>query len=792
VKPARRIAGIVLLASAAAVFFATRVFVGFEGVRIKTVRQPTPAVDGQIALHLADDKFRALAIPVALVARIRNDSSAPQEIVFHVDGHRVCAATIPANAARRVDCAIKSGWPVQPDHDLSVAGARVPWTLDYLELATHHGHSTGYFQGLVLPADSHLFDRPSRFWIAFVWIALALLLLLEPRGFVSRAAGSVYALLLAAIAALAAIIVLSPVLSPYLVVISPATFVALALLATLSRTLPAVTPPVNVAASRVWTWCAVHHAPLAWTMAIAVAAFTGMYGTRAAGGSDEYGYASQAESWLNGSLKTEQPFVAHMPWPQAKWMFSPVGYRPHPSEPTVIVPVYAPGLPLVLAVVKLVGGQNSMFWVVPLSAGLLVLGTYFIGRRLGAETAGLVAALLVATSPVVLFMSTALMTDVPVATAWAWAFYLLLGPTIRSAAGAGLLSALAILIRPNLAPLAGVLAVYYLFAMRFPETRRRAVGQLIAFSLALVPGAAAIGLINAHLYGSPLSSGYGHWSDLFVLSRVPTNLRLYLGWFVQAHTPLALCGLFAVLIPLKPLWPDIRDRGVLVVMAAFVVGVWAMYCAWVVFDAWWYARFLLSTWPFVMLGIGSVAVAVCRSRARLGRPLVVVSVAALAAFQLDFAIDRDTFGARSNRRRSVAVARLVQRTTVPNSVILSVDHSGSIRYYGGRMTLMFGAIPDGSLDAVVEWLNAHGARPYLAVEEWEIGEFKERFAGSRCLRALDGPPLAMYENPGRMRLYDLAEPRLPGQATIMESDADIGATARPVPLRPTLVFTKVP
>ena len=150
-----------------------------------------------------------------------------------------------------------------------------------------------------------------------------------------------------------------------------------------------------------------------------------------------------------------------------------------------------------------------MFWVVPVSAGLFVLGTYSIGRRLGAETAGLVGALLVATSPVVLFMATSMMTDVPVATVWVWAFCLLLGPTIRSAVGAGLLSALAVFIRPNLAPLAVVLAMHYVFTMRRRDLRRLALGQLIVFSLAVVPGIVVTAIINAQLYGSPFSSGYG-------------------------------------------------------------------------------------------------------------------------------------------------------------------------------------------------------------------------------------------------------------------------------------------
>ena len=225
------------------------------------------------------------------------------------------------------------------------------------------------------------------------------------------------------------------------------------------------------------------------------------------------------------------------------------------------------------------------------------------------------------------------------------------------------------------------------------------------------------------------------------MSRIPTNLRLYLQWFAQAHTPFALCGIVSILIPLRRLWPDVRDRRVFIVIAAFVVSVWAIYCAWLVFDAWWFSRFLLSSWPFIMLGIGSVAVAAYRRRSRDVRLLTVFSVVALAVFQLDFAIDRNTFTSGNDRRRFVAAARLVRRMTDRNSVIAGLDHSGSIRYYGGRMTMMYTAIADESLDPIVDWLKAHGVRAYLVVEEWEIEEVRHRFAGSLCLRALDGPPV---------------------------------------------------
>ena len=98
-----------------------------------------------------------------------------------------------------------------------------------------------------------------------------------------------------------------------------------------------------------------------------------------------------------------------------------------------------------------------MFLVTPLSGALLVWITFAIGRRLVSDAVGLAAAWLVATSPAVLAMLVSPMSDVPAAAFWAVAMYFTLGSSSRSALMAGLAASAAILIRPNLAPLAAIL-----------------------------------------------------------------------------------------------------------------------------------------------------------------------------------------------------------------------------------------------------------------------------------------------------------------------------------------------
>src|SRR4029077_10319750 len=98
--------------------------------------------------------------------------------------------------------------------------------------------------------------------------------------------------------------------------------------------------------------------------------------------------------------------------------------------------------------------QWGHFWVVPLCGGLLWFPTYAIGRRIGRPVVGLAAAWIVATSPTVLFMLMAPMSDVPAAAAWAFSSACALGETPLAAGAAGGAAAIGILIRPNLSPIA--------------------------------------------------------------------------------------------------------------------------------------------------------------------------------------------------------------------------------------------------------------------------------------------------------------------------------------------------
>lgn len=511
-----------------------------------------------------------------------------------------------------------------------------------------------------------------------------------------------------------------------------------------------------------------------------------VWGTYVAGGADSYGYVSQADAWLNGHLTIEQPFSREVPWPMGDQAFTPLGYRPRQSDTDgTLVPIYSVGLPMLMAAAKAIGGYRGVFWVVPCLGVALIAATFAIGRRLGNAGAGLIGAWLVATSPVSLYMVVAPMTDIPVAAGWAMAFLNVLGTTWMSALAAGIWAGVAVLIRPNLVPLAAVLGVAYLLRpRRDPSWRRHA----LLYAAPVLASAVTIAIINTRLYGSPLRSGYAPLPEMFSWSSVSVNAPRYFRWFVETHTVAGLVGMVALLVPLRMWWPRARigDVGLAAIVA---VTVWVLYLAYLPFDAWWFLRFLLASWPFIMLGVGAVAMAVCRGRHWSVAALVSAAIIGLGAYQVHLARQRFAFDQWRAERKYIAAGQAVARLTGRDSVIIGLQHTGSLRYYGGRMTMRFEWIEPAWLDRVVDWLSTHNARPYLLLDKGEVADFRTRFAGARTLQILDTPPLSVYENNDFM-LFDLASPQPPtGTPERITVESTGTGPVAPAP-RPRLRLTK--
>jgi hypothetical protein len=468
-----------------------------------------------------------------------------------------------------------------------------------------------------------------------------------------------------------------------------------------------------------------------------------VWGSRVAAGADAYGYVSQADLWLRGHLYIDQSFFTRVPWPMARWTFVPLGYWPSGYG---IVPQYPPGLPLLMAAAKGIAGQCAMFWIVPLCGGALVVATYVMARRLGEDGAALGAAWIVATSPTVLFMTIAPMSDVPAAAAWAVAIASVLGETTGSAAAGGVAAASAILIRPNLVPLAGVLVIW------LGLERRRA--DATVFAAIAVAGAIAVAMVNSRLYGSPFRTGYD-LTDGFALRYVPTNVARYAGWLISAEPALALGVVF--------LGARSRARALTLSCAVVVFTIYLLYVPW---DAWWYLRFLLPIWPLA-------AVAAARTIARVRQPghrgrLVAAAMwVAIGVYGGWQAYRRDSFDAARGEAKYVEVARAVDAIVDPDAVIISAQHSGSIRYYAGRLTLRWDVGDVAWLDRTVDWLAANGHHPYFVLEPQEIEQLRARYGRRNATARLDWTPMVVFRS-GAVTMFDAMRREATGTTVAQE------------------------
>jgi hypothetical protein len=237
------------------------------------------------------------------------------------------------------------------------------------------------------------------------------------------------------------------------------------------------------------------------------------------------------------------------------------------------------------------------------------------------------------------------------------------------------------------------------------------------------------------LYGSPFRSGYGTASFLYAASRVVPNLPRYLGWLAETHTPLILVG-FAWPLLARRLAPGARAAAWCCWAAAVIV--LALYLPYLEFDHWSYTRFLLPAITLLWLLAGSVlAAGAGASRAAL-HALVVTAV----VFELYAGWSRGVYSMRTREAHYPAVARVVRFSTPPDSAVVTLQHSGTLR--ASRVTVRWDAISPGWLDRSIEYLQTHGRPPFLLIDDSERPAFIERFGRASRYGRLDWPPLLCF------------------------------------------------
>jgi hypothetical protein len=476
----------------------------------------------------------------------------------------------------------------------------------------------------------------------------------------------------------------------------------------------------------VWSWLERHGPASILTIAIVSTTVAAIYSTRSAAGADASGYVSQAEMWQRLEWKGFQSAQG-----LDGWIGTPLGWRP--ASASTQVPTYAPGLPLLMAIPHAVAGITGAAAVVIVSAAITTAACGLIAMWLAGSIAGIIAATLIGFTPVFLYQALQPMSDVPVTAAWMLCFAWLTRKGSWDLA-AGIACAIAVSIRPNLAPLA---IVPLLLA------RRR-----IAFAIPVMLAGVFIAVIQWTWYGSPLRSGYGSAEELFALSNIGANAVRYSQWFI-ATAPAMLLGIFAI-HRLK------RDRHALG-MLAFAVLVIGAYLIYAVFDHWSYLRFLLPALAVFAIFAGiELAAWVARFPVVIRTSLLFVLMVGLTAYSIFVARSFDTFKLADQLGRVSRAVDFLNATLPPGAVILSGEQSGSMRYYTRRSILRWEAATPEALTAAIAKLDPIDQPIFIVLDAWEDEPFKAKFASLPAV-ALDWPPRLEAGTSHRTRVWKLAD-----------------------------------
>jgi hypothetical protein len=476
--------------------------------------------------------------------------------------------------------------------------------------------------------------------------------------------------------------------------------------------------------------------------AIVVAVVGFRWGTYAAGGSDSSCYALMADAFAAGHLQPTSALAEHVPWPDAPKTFTPGGFVMSETNPSASAPVCAPGFSLLLAPLITIGGLDAIFILTPIAGALLVWLTFVAGRAIAGPLAGAMAAVLVAASPALLYQVVQPMNDVTTAALWMASFAALLR---RRWMLAGVCCGLALLVRPNLLPLAVVAGLSVVI-----RDRGLGIRSVTRFVVAAVPFGLLVLWLNNSLYGSPFRTGYGQLGDLFGLSVVPLNASRYFGWLVETQTPFPLLAFAAPFVVAR------EKRRDAVLAIGLILATCFIYFIYTPFDDWSFVRFLLPAIALMIVLASAVAVhALTRVLPRHpGAPALIVSVitAGLAIFCVRTAGDRLAFDMKHLEQRYRSAGLVVRDRLPENAVVLSVWDSGAVRFHGRKEALTWAGLDPAWLDRAVAWLEEHGHTPYILVESWEEPAFRSRFGNQSDIGKLDWPP--KYEIDRVVRIFD--------------------------------------
>ena len=431
-----------------------------------------------------------------------------------------------------------------------------------------------------------------------------------------------------------------------------------------------------------------------------------------AGGSDSSGYMNHARLLAGGNLHAPPRALEDLPPAKLpSYAYVPLGFSPTPGTGD-LVPTYPPGLPLmVLAAHALVGWKSAGDLVMVLNSLAGIVVTFLLARRLGVPQAwAAVAALIVATSPVYLYMSLQAMSDVP-SLFWVGLAILSALKSQEKAAWsflAGAAFSVAVLLRPTNT----LMIIPVGIALGLSPKR------WICLGLAGIPGAIYWMLYAKAAYGSAFTTGYGDVGSAFLASSIGITLVAYAKWIPSMFTPVAL--LFVALPWLNP--GRTRENSLLVSWAIICpIFYVSYYCT---HETWWYERFLLPSLPAMLIG-GLIVVRALATK-WLQRPSARFGWAAVGLILLNNAAWGYRFEAENigrGERNYSHLAEWMNANLPPDSIVAVMQDSGAVYYYTDFKLVRWDMLEEGNaFQKIAASARAHHHPLYAVLFPFEVEE----------------------------------------------------------------------
>ena len=433
-----------------------------------------------------------------------------------------------------------------------------------------------------------------------------------------------------------------------------------------------------------------------------------------AGGADSSGYLNQARMWTRGELSVPNTTLLDLRLPLTYGhVFTPLGFVSG-QEPGTMVPTYPPGVPLLLAAMRGIGGDGAMFLFGPIAGIATLLLMVQLGREVGLSTGLAVAgAAILAAFPTFLLNALFPVSDV-VTSGWAIATFI---AALRAARDwrwgfvAGALAGFGVLLRPSQVFLIPAIMI----AARF---RPRAILAMIAAGLPFA--IFQMGLFQ-YWYGDPFRTGYGASTSMLSPAYFPARFTHHGYWLGALLTPLIFP------LGLSALFVRRIDRSVRFSFALWFLALFTFYCFYESYEGWGYTRFIMPAIPFLiilaLLGAQSLLHGLPDGPRRVSfAALLTIVIGSGVWHSSGFRILDAAEGQEVYRAASLGAQRVIP----PNALVLGMELSGARYFYAGQTLVRWDVISPDTFTLLQTHASIAGKKWYAVLIPSEVTQATTR------------------------------------------------------------------